>query len=331
MSFVFVTVNYKTPQLTIEALRSLSAQVPLVAGARAVVIDNNSQDGSVEQIGQAIEREGWSAWATVKGMPLNGGFSYGNNAAVRLLSDQGADYQAIILLNPDAQLKPGSMATLTRFLADHPKAGIVGTSIQNGDGGPEPSAHNFPNPLGELESAAQFSPLSKALAKFVLTPPFPTSNFSCDWVSGACMVIRKEVLDTVGLFDEGYFLYFEEIDLCRRTKSAGWEIWYVPEAGIVHLEGASTGITQKRKRRAAYWYDSRRRFFTKHYGILGLLATDFLWFLGRVTLLLRRLVRLGGGYGIGTEPLHWMGDLIGGDLKALVTGKLRRKHLETRF
>jgi N-acetylglucosaminyl-diphospho-decaprenol L-rhamnosyltransferase len=92
-----------------------------------------------------------------------------------------------------------------------------------------------------------------------------------DWCSGASMMVRREVLECVGGFDERFFLYFEEVDLCLRIKAAGWEIWYVPDSRVMHVRGQSTGVTvldQKPRRLPGYWFESRRRYFVKHHGPL---------------------------------------------------------------
>jgi GT2 family glycosyltransferase len=143
---------------------------------------------------------------------------------------------------------------------------------------------------------------------------------ACDWVSGASLVVRREVVEDIGLMDEDFFLYFEEVDFCWRAKKAGWAIWYVPAARVLHLEGASTGIRATARRRAAYWYDSRRRFFIKHYGVAGLVLADVMWAAGRLSFLLRCLLRL-GGKGFAADPKWYMWDLLVGDLRALVGGR----------
>jgi GT2 family glycosyltransferase len=134
------------------------------------------------------------------------------------------------------------------------------------------------------------------------------------------MLIRTDVIRQVGLLDEGYFLYFEEVDFCHRARSAGWTVWYVPDSRVVHLEGASTGVTVTGRRRPAYWYDSRRRYFLKHFGKAGLVAADVLLTIGRASYLVRRALRLGAS-SASSDPRHFMKDLIGGDLRALLSGK----------
>jgi hypothetical protein len=124
--------------------------------------------------------------------------------------------------------------------------------------------------------------------------------------------------------DENYFLYFEDVDFCRRTINAGWQCWYVPESVVLHLEGASTGIRTRAKRRAGYWYDSRRRFFIKHYGVAGLVAADILWFIGRLTYLLRKVLHIGVKSNQNNDPKWFMFDLLWGDLRATLSGRAWR-------
>jgi hypothetical protein len=143
----------------------------------------------------------------------------------------------------------------------------------------------------------------------------------CEWVSGASLMLRRGVIEAIGLLDEGFFLYFEEVDYCLRARQAGWEVWYVPESRVVHFEGASTGIRTASRRRPSYWFASRRRFFAKHYGIAGLVAADALWAVGHASLRARRTLGLGRGGDI-PDPPGIAKDLLWGDLQALVRGKV---------
>jgi len=319
-----IVVNYRTPALAIECLASIEAMVGDLRGGRVVVVDNDSADGSSAQIGAAIHRHAWHGWAEVLAMPRNGGFAYGNNAGLRHAISSHPTLGCAILLNPDTVVAPGAIGSLLAYLDEHPKVGIAGARIVNEKGWPESSAHRLPSPLGELEDAAQFAPLSRVLHAHAVSPPIASAAHLCDWVSGACMAIRREVFDAVGPLDEGYFLYFEEVDYCLRAKRAGWHCAFVPEACVTHLEGASTGIAIGRRRRPGYWYASRRRFFVKAYGVLGLLWADTLWSIGRITLLARRVLRFGGRAGAEREPSRLALDLLWGDLKAAATGEWRR-------
>jgi hypothetical protein len=133
------------------------------------------------------------------------------------------------------------------------------------------------------------------------------------------MIVRRRVFETVGLLDENYFLYFDEVDFCYRAKQHDWEVWYVPQSRIVHLEGSATQIRSTHARRQPYWYASRRRFFLKAYGLTGLIAADAMWLTGRLALAARRLLRLGGSRD--DVPAWFTFDLIWGDTKSILTGQ----------
>jgi GT2 family glycosyltransferase len=318
-----VIVNYRTAELAMDCLRALSSQKTDLGGGRVLVIDNDSGDGSVDYLNSAIERENWLDWAGVMPLDHNGGFAFGNNAGIRVALSSANHVDYVMLLNPDTVARPNAVKSLIEFMDAHPKVGIAGSLLENTEGGVECSAHCMHSPLSELESGARLGFLSRLLYRYRVSPPPSGEAHSCDWVSGASMMVRRAAIERVGQMDDGYFLYFEEVDFCWRIKRAGWEIWYVPQSRVMHLEGASTGIRVNAKRRAKYWYDSRRRFFVKHYGVIGLVVADMLWALGRSTLLLRRLLGLGGGSGE-DDPAWFMADLLWGDLKALLSGKVWR-------
>jgi len=214
----------------------------------------------------------------------------------------------------------GAIRALVDFMEAHPRVGIAGSRIEDVAGTVECSAHNAPSPLGELESSARLGVLTRALGHRAVSPPVQEMAHECEWVSGASLMVRRQVFDRIGLLDEGYFLYFEEADFCQRARKAGWEVWFVPGSRVIHLEGASTGIRSMEHRRPGFWYDSRRRFFIKHFGISGLVFADALWALGRASLLLRRLLRLGYG-GMNQDPKWLAFDLLWGDLLSILTGR----------
>ncbi len=315
-----VIVNYRTAELSIDSLRSLSTQVADLGGGRVVVVDNDSGDGSVEKLTAAIEREGWSSWVDVMRLDRNGGFAFGNNAGIRVALAYSDHVDYVMLLNPDTVAREGAIKALVGFMDDHSRAGIAGSLLENADGGLECSAHRIHSPLSELDAGARLGLLSRLLHRYVVWGSPGTEAHQCDWVSGASLIVRREVLEQVGLMDDGYFLYFEEVDYCWRAKRDGWEVWYVPQSRVIHFEGAATGIRTAAKRRASYWYDSRRRFFVKRYGISGLVLADILWAVGRATYLLRCLLCLGVR---AHDPKWFMFDLLWGDLSAILTGRLR--------
>lgn len=314
-----VIVNYKTWPLVIDCLRSLDSEVRSLPGARVIVTDNDSRDGSVQKLSAAIDAGGYGDWATLMPLDRNGGFSYGNNAAIRqaLADDEPPDY--VYLLNPDTVARPNAIGGLASFLDAHERVGIAGGGMVWPDGSAQEAAHRFPSPLGELNLGARFGPLNRLLERWDTTYPVSDTAHGCDWVSGATMMVRREVFERIGLLDERYFLYFDEVDFCRRAREAGFEVWYVPASCVMHLEGAVTGIQKRRVRRMRHWYDSRRRFFVKYYGVTGLVIADLLWGLGRLSLVARHLLRLGGN--MEHDPTHFAWDLLSGDLRSVLSGQ----------
>ena len=324
-AFVLI-VNFRTGPLVVDCLASLLPELPALQGGRVVIVDNASGDDSVAQIGTAISDRGWGGWAELIALPRNGGFAYGNNRALERVRAHDPSFGAVVCLNPDTTVRRGALAALLSQFSAAPRAGIVGALIEDEGGVRQRAGHDFPSPLGELERAAQFGVLSRALAPGAVRESRANAPRRFDWVSGACFAVRREVIEQIGAFDEGYFLYFEETDFCLRARRAGWSCWHVPQAAVVHFEGASTGINIPAQRRPAYWYASRRRFFLKAYGVPGLFAADLLWAIGRCSLLLRRGLGLGGRQGAAREPRKVFVDLIVGDLRALIKGEWFRVH-----
>jgi N-acetylglucosaminyl-diphospho-decaprenol L-rhamnosyltransferase len=327
-SFI-VIVNYKTDKLVVDCLQSLAPEIAHLNGGRVIVVDNASGNNSFERLQSAVFQSGWGDWVETVALPKNGGFAYGNNRAIERVREINPAFGFVVLLNPDTVVRPGALAALFAHLAASPSAGIAGASIEDEHGVCQQSAHPFPSVLGELTGAAQLGILSRWLQPTAHTYSPEPGRHAPDWVSGACLAVRREVLDTVGPLDEGFFLYFEETDFCYRAKQAGWSCTLVPEARVMHFEGAATGIKDAKRRLPGYWFDSRRRFFVKTYGIAGWLVADLLWTIGRFSLVTRRALRLGGRQSESCEPIRVCRDLLASDLRALVSGAVldaRRVH-----
>jgi N-acetylglucosaminyl-diphospho-decaprenol L-rhamnosyltransferase len=320
---LIVIVNYRTSGLAIDCLHSIAKEAIDSPGLRVVVVDNHSGDGSVEKLRDAIAEQRWSRWAALLPSDRNGGFAAGNNLAIReeLARPPQDRARYIYLLNPDTVLRAGALAELLAFLEAHPKVGVAGSRIEDAQGRGSGSARRLPNPLGELESMARLGPVSRLLRRHAVPMVDGADPLACDWVSGAAMMIRTEVFSTVGLFDEGYFLYFEETDFCRRLRSAGWEIWLVPRSRVLHWEGASTRIRNGNARRAKYWYESRRRFFIRAHGVRGWILADCCWAAGRLIWTLQKLSGLVACWD--DDPQGFASDLLGGDWELIRTGKWR--------
>lgn len=316
-----IIVNYQTAGMAASCLDSIANQVSVFANLHVVVVDNASPDRSAEQLMERIERRGWR-WASVLPLERNGGFAVGNNAGIREGLRSTRDIEYIMLLNPDTLLQDKAIQVLVQFMDTHPEVGIAGTRLEDEKGETQASAHRAHSALGELESSARLGLLTRVLHRYAVSPPGQKTPHECDWVSGASLMIRRKVFEDIGLLDEGYFLYFEEADFCLRARKAGWKVWFVPDASVVHFEGASTGIRSGAHCRPRYWYDSRRRYFVKHHGILGLILADALWAVGRASLTVRRALRLGSG-GKGQDPRWFAFDLLWGDLRSIFSGAMR--------
>ena len=200
----------------------------------------------------------------------------------------------VLLLNPDTIVRPGAVRALVEFMEDRPDVGIAGSRLEEPDGTPQRSAFRFPSVLGELEGGLRLGLVSRLLARWVTAPEVAEEPGPTDWVAGACMIIRSAVFKSVGLMDEGYFLYFEEVDFCHRARCTGWPCWYVPAAHVVHLVGRSSGVTNPsaaRRRRPSYWFRARRRYFLNNHGRIATVLADLAWSLGHASYRLRRLVQ----------------------------------------
>jgi N-acetylglucosaminyl-diphospho-decaprenol L-rhamnosyltransferase len=267
LDVAIVIVTYKSAQLTVDCLRSIDRQRDTPGlRLRCVVVDNASGDTPV--IAAAIAAEGWGGWCRLVTAARNGGFAYGNNVGARVVYEAGRpDY--LHLLNPDTVLLPGAIDALVQFLERHPKVGIAGGIFENADASEWAIAFRFPSVLGEVVQGLQFNPVTRLLARWQVPMHLGQQAEAVDWVSGASMMVRREVLDAIGGLDEGFFLYFEETEFCHRAKAAGYGVWYVPESRVVHIAGQSTKVTERNiapRRLPGYWFESRCRYFAATHG-----------------------------------------------------------------
>ena len=307
LDIAVVIVTYKSAALTIESLRSVAAERS-AAGfqIRAVVVDNAS--GDAPSIAEAIESNSWRSWVTLVTAPENGGFAYGNNLGIaRAHEDHVASY--IYLLNPDAQVRPGAIGSLARFLESRQEVGIAGSSFENFDGSDWPIAFHFPSLMSEMLQGMELGPLTRLFNRCTVAQHMTKVPQPIDWICGASMMIRPAVLESIGGMDENYFLYFEETDFCYRAKKAGFATWYVPESRVMHIRGQSTTVTDETKgprRLPSYWFESRRRYFAITYGIGHAITIDVVAFLACSIGLVKRAA-LGRTH---TATPHFIRDLI---------------------
>ncbi len=286
--YAVIIVHYKTPGMLKDCLATLLPELD-PAQDEVVIVDNASGEESLRQISPLADPSG-NGLVTLLAHPQNAGFAGGNNVGIRdLLATGGAQYW--ILLNADTLVRPGAFATLQNFLDHHPDAACVGPRLEYPDGTPQLSAFGDPTPLSELVRGANIGFLSRLLKKWEVYGTIQDQPHPADWVAGACVMIRDEVIQKVGLLDDRYFMYFEEVDYFRRARKRGFQTWYDPSAHIVHLVGGSSGVTTNwsAKRLPSYWFESRHRYYRKHFGYLGMIAADLLWLIGHMLMRIRRL------------------------------------------
>lgn len=267
MKLLVAIVNYRVAHLVIDCLKSVAEEIKRVPDVHIAVCENGTDDDSAERIQKEIDNRGWGAWCTLTAIHPNMGFTGGNNAIIRPALLCANPPQYILLLNADTVVRPNAFKALIDFMDQHPKVGIAGSRLEAPDGTLQASAFRFITPISEFETSLRFGPITRLLQRWSVAARVPSETSETDWVSGTSMIIRLEVFSDVGLLDEGYFTYFDDIDFCYNARQAGWSTWYVADSHVVHLEGQSTGVSHKvLERRPPYLYDARRRYFLKNHG-----------------------------------------------------------------
>lgn len=231
-----VIVSYNTRDLLRQCLQSIEAD-RLPADLEVFVVDNASADGSADMV--AAE---FPAVCVVRSS-INLGFAAANNLAFDV-----ARGRYVLLLNSDARADVETLRRAVRKMDAAPGVGAAGGRLVDPSGHPQPSARCFPSPLNDLLAlsglAARF-PRSRWFGRFDRTWADPAKPARVDWVPGAFTILRREALACIGNFDERFFLYYEEVDLCRRLAAAGYEIWYWPDLLVTHIGGASSKTVRK--------------------------------------------------------------------------------------
>lgn len=217
-----------------------------------VVVDNGSQDGTATML-----RERWPSVRLIEA-PGNVGFSKANNLGIRATSGE-----FVLLLNPDAVLREGAAQTLLHALASSPDAAAAGPRLVDGDGVPELSFGWTMSPLGELRQKVVGGLHRRGVTLVRRTVERWTRDAGArEWVSGACMLLRRSDLEAVGLLDERYFMYAEDVDLCVTLRQRGRTILFVPDAEVMHLRGRSAGRNPQTEHLRRV---SQLAFYAKHH------------------------------------------------------------------
>jgi N-acetylglucosaminyl-diphospho-decaprenol L-rhamnosyltransferase len=307
MKLFIVVLCYRVVDLTIDCLHSLSGEIGRVPGAKVGLLENGTGGDSGEQLRKAIEEHDWRSWVDLTVVDTNLGFTGGNNLLIRPVLESTDPPEYVLLLNSDTIVKEHALDTLVEFMDTHPRVGIAGSRMIWHDGEDRCSPFRFPGIATELDAGLQLGVVTKLLSPWGIDLPKPKETTQVDWVSGASMILRRQLLEEIGLLDDGLYTYFDDVDICLRAKRAGWETWYVVESRVVHLGGASTGVAPKvTKRRPAYWFQARRRFFLKSYGKAYTVLADTALIVGHALWRLRRWIQRKPD----TDPAHFLIDLI---------------------
>ena len=261
MDLSIVILNYNTREHLRACIRALLAEgsTSLSGGsiqAEVLVVDNASSDGSADMIAAEFP------WVELIRSPRNGGFAFGNNQALRRA--RGA---TILLLNPDTLMPAGGVGRLLERLQAHPEAGIVGPKLLRPNGSMHLACRrSFPTPATafyRFSGLARLFPGSRRFGRYNLTFVDPDLPIEVDSVCGACMLLRREVLERIGLLDERFFMYGEDLDWCLRAREAGWTVRYEPSVVVQHQHGAAS---RKRALRTTFhFFRAMDLFYRKHY------------------------------------------------------------------
>lgn len=261
MKLSIAIVNWNTKALLNQCLTSVYANLDGLE-AEVIVVDNGSSDGSAEM----VRREFPQVKLVEAGENL--GFTKANNLAYNMSSGK-----YFLLLNSDTVVLPGAISALVSFLDEHEEAGAVGSKLLNPDGSLQRSCSPFPTPLSELLDALYLSklfPNNRFFGRYAMTHWDFSVTREVDFAGGSCLLVRRKASDQVGLLDEDFIMYSEEADLCYRLKAAGWKVFFLPTAQVIHYGGQSS--KQDVNRTSVELCRSKYKFMLKHYGRVSALS-----------------------------------------------------------
>lgn len=278
MDISVILVSYNTIEMTKKALDNLFSSLGDFS-MEVFMIDNASKDNSSEMIRREYPN------ITLIENNLNVGFGRANNQALPLIHGR-----YVLLLNTDAFVQQDTLYKTMQYMDAHHKCGILGVKLLGRDGTLQPSCRYFPTPWNiflERTGFKQFFKQEKLIDDMSWDHNMARN---CDWVPGCYYMVRKEVIDQVGLFDPRYFLYYEEVDHCFAAKSAGWDVAYFPDTTVVHIGGESakqeSKISSKSQQIESLQIESELLYFRKNHGLIGVFLhlllnslTDFILFL----------------------------------------------------
>ena len=282
-----IIVNYATPKLCNACLESIYSNHPNSID-KTLVIDNKSPDNSIDVISDYIKHNNLNDYVGLITSGKNAGFSSGNNIGIK-----ASDSEFVLLLNSDTIVRAGAIELLVKALQDNPLMGMASPGLEWPDGIPQESCLRFHKPINELIRSAATGPITRLFKRYEVPLRVSDKVIYPEWTSFACVLIRRQVFEDIGLLDEQFFMYFEDVDFCKRASEAGWKIIHNPAAHVVHLRGGSSPVKSraaKKKRLPRYFYESRSRYYFKHFGHSGLFAANIFWHFGGLVAMVRKLV-----------------------------------------
>lgn len=251
MKLSIIIPSWNTRDLLVDCLTSVYAHPPQCE-FEVWVVDNASSDDSV-----AVTREKFPQVRLIENQE-NVGFAGANNQAIRKCNSQ-----YVLLLNSDTKVKPGALQALLTFMDTHSDAGAAGSLLRNADGSLQTSSYPKPTLFREFWRLFHLDTLYP-YGRYNMRQWDTAKPRQVDVLMGASLILRREVLEKIGLMDESYFMYSEEVDLCFRLQRAGWRLYWVPSSEVIHYGGQSTQLVALEM--FITLYQSKLQFFHKHYG-----------------------------------------------------------------
>jgi len=259
MDLSIIILNYRQQRLVRQCLRGILMAEPRCR-YEVIVVDNDSGDGCLEMVAKQFP------WVMCIANSRNCGFGAGNNRAI---AQARGDY--VFIVNPDITLFLGQIDELVDFLRSHPRVGAAGPRLVNPDGSAQDSCRRFPRfitPLYRRTWVGRLPFARRQLENFLMRDFNHRETIPVDWLMGACLMVRRQTFEEVGFFDEHFFLYYEDLDFCRRCWAAGWEVWYVATATPVHyhqrLSAGSGGVSAFFHRAAWSHIRSALQYYRKY-------------------------------------------------------------------
>lgn len=267
-------VNWNVRDLLRRCLCSIFANLPPFP-LEVIVVDNSSTDGSVEMVRTEFPQ------VRLIANPDNRGFPAANNQGLAI-----AQGRYVLLLNPDTEVVGDALEAMVAFADAHPDVGVVGPMLLNPDGTVQSSRRRFPTLMTAVFESTWLQPYAprRLLTRYYVLDRPDDEIQDVDWVTGAALMARREAIEQVGPLDEGFFMYSEELDWCRRFREAGWRVVYLPTARVVHYGGKSS--EQVLPARHIHFQRSKIRYFQKHHGriaagvLWAVIVGNYLWQIG---------------------------------------------------